>query len=60
MARKTAISNWIREYQVPLPIAMSWSNHKSESSFRIYVKLTTEEYYLLASKLMDKINTDVK
>lgn len=55
VARKTAISNWIREYQVPLPIAMSWSNHKSEASFRVYVKLTAEEYFELASKLMDRI-----
>lgn len=58
VARKTAISNWIREYQVPLPIAMSWSNHKSESSFRTYVKLTEEEYYDLASKLMDKLKIE--
>jgi len=59
VARKTAISNWIREYQVPLPIAMSWSNHKSESSFRIYVKLTAEEYFEMASKLMNKLEQRV-
>jgi hypothetical protein len=55
VGRKTAISNWIREYSIPLPIAMSWSNHQSESSFRVYCKIEPDEYYEMANKLMDDL-----
>jgi hypothetical protein len=55
VGRKTAISNWIREYNIPLPIAMEWSNHQSEESFRIYVKLSKEDYYKMANKALEKL-----
>lgn len=52
--RKTFASNLIREYNIPLVIAMSFSGHKTESSFRHYIRITPEEYFRLGVQQMQK------
>lgn len=57
--RKTFASNLIREYNVPLVIAMSYTMHKSESAFKEYIRLEPAEYYQIGLSAM-KENSKLK
>lgn len=50
--RKTFASNLIREYNIPLVVAMSYTGHTTEKHFKDYVRLTQDEYYQISMKHM--------
>jgi hypothetical protein len=48
--RKTFCTNLIEVHELPLPICMSFSGHRTEKSFRNYVRISAEKYHKLALK----------
>jgi integrase len=48
--RKTFCTLLIEEHELPLPICMSLSGHKTEKSFRNYVRIAPQKYHELALK----------
>jgi hypothetical protein len=58
--RKTFASNLIRHYKIPMPVAMYYTTHDTEKSFKAYIRITKKEWLTLGVEAMKYMNDHIK